>query len=40
MIKNQVYNYLRKYLAEYLFGFDQSKLEVAILSGRKGVRAE
>lgn len=33
MIKGKVYEVLYKYLGEYLFGFDKSKLEVAILSG-------
>lgn len=33
MIKGKIYEYLHKYLGEYLFGFDKSKLEVAILSG-------
>lgn len=33
MLRNKLYDYLHKYLAEYLFGFDKSQLEVAILSG-------
>jgi len=33
MLKNQLYNFLHQYLAEYLFGFDKSQLEIAILSG-------
>ena len=33
MIKNKIYTLLQKYIAEYLFGFDKNKLDVAILSG-------
>lgn len=33
MIKGQVYKYLKEYFSEYLFGFDKSNLEVALLSG-------
>ena len=33
MIKGQLYKYLHKYFDEYLFGFDKSKLEIALLSG-------
>jgi len=33
MIKEKVYEMLHKYLGDYLFGFDKSKLDVAILSG-------
>ena len=33
MIKNRLYTYLHKHIADYLFGFDESQLEVAILSG-------
>ncbi len=33
MIKSKLYEVLHKYLGEYLFGFDKSQLEVAILSG-------
>ncbi len=33
MIKNKVYKFFQKYFSEYLFGFDKSQLEVAVLSG-------
>ncbi len=33
MIKNKLYEVLRKYIGDYLFGFDKSQLEIAILSG-------
>ncbi len=35
MIQGKVYSYLQKYFAEYLFGFDKSQLEVALLSGTR-----
>lgn len=33
MLKGQLYKYLHQYLGDYLFGFDKSQLDVAILSG-------
>jgi len=33
MIKEKVYEYLKKYINKYLIGFEQSQLEVAIMSG-------
>lgn len=33
MIQNEVFSYLKDYLEKYLIGFDQSQLEVALLSG-------
>ena len=33
MLKNKLYEYLQEYIKEYLFGFDKSRLEVALLSG-------
>ena len=33
MIKDKVYSYLEKYFNKYLIGFDQSKFEVAFMSG-------
>ena len=33
MIKNQIYKRIRKYSDEYLLGFDQDNLDIAVLSG-------
>ena len=33
MIKNKIYEYMKKYLDAYLYDFDQSKLEMSYLSG-------
>ncbi len=33
MIKDKLYAYLKEYISDYLFGFDKSQLEVALLSG-------
>ena len=33
MLKDKVYEHLKKYLDKYLFGFDKSQLDVAILKG-------
>jgi len=33
MIKNKIYEYMKKYLDAYLYDFDQNKLEMSYLSG-------
>ncbi len=33
MFKGKIYEYLKKYFDEYLFGFDKRQLDVALLSG-------
>lgn len=33
MIKGKIFDYLKKYFDEYLFGFDKNQLGVALLSG-------
>ena len=35
MFKGKIFEYLKKYFDEYLFGFDKRQLDVALLSGRK-----
>ena len=34
MFKGKIFEYLKKYFDEYLFGFDKRQLDVALLSGR------
>jgi len=34
MIKQKLYEYLSDYIKDYLFGFDKSQLDVALLSGK------
>ena len=34
MLKSRLYEYLKKYLGEYLYGLEESQLDVALLSGR------
>jgi len=33
MIQSKLYEVMKKYMGEFLFGFDKDQLEVAILSG-------
>lgn len=33
MIQNKLYELMKKYMGEFLFGFDKDQLEVAIFSG-------
>lgn len=34
MLKSRLYEYLKQYLGEYLYGLEESQLDVALLSGR------
>ena len=36
MFKGKIFEYLKKYFDEYLFGFDKRQLDVGLLSGRSG----
>ena len=33
VIQSKIYNFLKKYLDEYLYGFSKDQLDVALLSG-------
>lgn len=33
MIKSRLYEYLKQYLGDYLYGMEQDQLEIALLSG-------
>lgn len=34
MLKSRLYEYLKKYLGEYLYGLEENQLDIALLSGR------
>ncbi len=35
MLKNKVYEYVKKYLDKYLFGFDKNQIEMSVLKGKR-----